>query len=404
MKLKLTNLGPGVIVTAAFVGPGTIATATHAGANYGFSLLWALIFSIGATIVLQEMAARLGLVTRKGLGEAIRDIVPHGPLKSISITLVVVAIGFGNAAFQTGNISGAAMALESIFMYESPIFALAIGTIAALLLLTSSYSLVERILILLVLAMSSIFLLTSLIILPEIFPLIKNTVISKNLSSNSAITAVALIGTTVVPYNLFLHSKAVSEKWPETISPDEAITQSRVDCGISLGVGGLITLAIMSTSAVAFFGTQIEVSTELISKQLEPLLGSASIYVFSAGLFASGLTSAITAPMAAAYAVSGVMGWQNSMSSNKFKCVWFSVLFLGTALASQNFNPIKAIVIAQVANGILLPLITIFLLIVMNSSLLPKRHRNGLIANLLGILTICLIAIITISKLPSLLN
>ena len=159
-----------------------------------------------------------------------------------------------------------------------------------------------------------------------------------------------------------------------------------------------------STSAVAFFGTQIEVSTEVISKQLEPLLGSASIYVFSAGLFASGLTSAITAPMAAASAVSGVMGWQNSMSDNKFKCVWFSVLFLGTALASQNFNPIKAIVIAQVANGILLPLITLFLLIVMNSSLLPKRHRNGLIANLFGILTICLIAIITISKVPSLLN
>ena len=146
MNVKLTNLGPGVIVTAAFVGPGTIATATHAGANYGFSLLWALLFSIAVTITLQEMAARLGLVTRKGLGEAIRDIVPHGPLKSISITLVVVAIGFGNAAFQTGNISGAAMALESIFMYESPIFALAIGTIAALLLLTSSYSLVERIL------------------------------------------------------------------------------------------------------------------------------------------------------------------------------------------------------------------------------------------------------------------
>ena len=110
MNVKLSNLGPGIIVTAAFVGPGTIATATHAGANYGFSLLWALLFSIAATIILQEMAARLGLVTRKGLGEAIRDILPRGPLKSISIALVVVAIGFGNAAFQTGNISGAAMA------------------------------------------------------------------------------------------------------------------------------------------------------------------------------------------------------------------------------------------------------------------------------------------------------
>jgi len=258
MTARLGNVGPGLIVTAAFVGPGTIATATKAGANYGFSLLWALLFSIAATIILQEMAARLGLVTRKGLGEAIRDVLPRGPLTSISIALVVVAIGFGNAAFQTGNISGAVMAIESVFMQKTPFFSIAIGITAALLLLTSSYYFVERVLIFLVLTMSSIFLLTSLIILPEIFPLIKNTIISNTLSSDSAITAIALIGTTVVPYNLFLHSKAVSEKWPETISPDEAITQSRIDCGISIGVGGLITLAIMSTSAVAFFGTQIE--------------------------------------------------------------------------------------------------------------------------------------------------
>ena len=401
MTARLGNVGPGLIVTAAFVGPGTIATATKAGANYGFSLLWALLFSIAATIILQEMAARLGLVTRKGLGEAIRDVLPRGPLTSISIALVVVAIGFGNAAFQTGNISGAVMAIESVFMQKTPFFSIAIGITAALLLLTSSYYFVERVLIFLVLTMSSIFLLTFLVVLPEILPLVKNTIAVNNLSNESVMTAIALIGTTVVPYNLFLHSKTVSEKWSENISPDEAIIQSRIDCGISIGLGGLITLAIMSTAAVAFFGIHIEVSPELINKQLEPLLGSTSLYIFSAGLFASGLTSAITAPMAAAYAVSGVMGWENSMSDNKFKCVWLAVLFIGTALASQNLNPLKAIVIAQVANGVLLPLIAIFLLIVMNSSLLPKKYRNGPIANLLGILTICLITILTISKVSS---
>ena len=84
------KFGPGLLVTAAFVGPGTVATASHAGATLGFSLLWALGFSIIATLVLQEMAARLGIITGKGLGEAIRDLLPNGPLAIISIILPIV--------------------------------------------------------------------------------------------------------------------------------------------------------------------------------------------------------------------------------------------------------------------------------------------------------------------------
>ena len=72
LRQRLSQFGPGILVTAAFIGPGTIATASSAGASYGFALLWALMFSVGATIVLQEMAARLGLVTQSGLAEAMR--------------------------------------------------------------------------------------------------------------------------------------------------------------------------------------------------------------------------------------------------------------------------------------------------------------------------------------------
>ena len=99
----IKNLGPGLLVTAAFIGPGTITTASKAGADFGFALIWALVFSIFATIVLQEMCARLGLVSRQGLGESIRATFKNPVARVLTVGLVVGAITFGNAAFQTGN-------------------------------------------------------------------------------------------------------------------------------------------------------------------------------------------------------------------------------------------------------------------------------------------------------------
>ena len=114
MIRRLRNLGPGLLVTAAFIGPGTVTTASVAGASTGYAILWAIVFSIVATIVLQEMSARLGVVSREGLGEALRTTFNNPAIKLAAIVLVVAAIGFGNAAFETGNITGAALGLETL--------------------------------------------------------------------------------------------------------------------------------------------------------------------------------------------------------------------------------------------------------------------------------------------------
>ena len=106
MIKRLENLGPGLLVAAAFIGPGTVTTASVAGANTGYALLWVLAFSIFATIVFQEMSARLGVVTRQGLGEALRTVFDNPILKIGAVLLVVAPIAFGNAAFQVGNITG----------------------------------------------------------------------------------------------------------------------------------------------------------------------------------------------------------------------------------------------------------------------------------------------------------
>ena len=133
MKNSASKFGPGILVTAAFIGPGTVATASIAGARYGFALLWALAFSVLATIVLQEMSARLALVTRQGLAQALRESYRESWLGSAAVVLVVAAVGVGNAAYQTGNITGAAMGLESISGVGIGWWAVLVGVVAGLL-------------------------------------------------------------------------------------------------------------------------------------------------------------------------------------------------------------------------------------------------------------------------------
>ena len=123
-----------------------------------------------------------------------------------------------------------------------------------------------------------------------------------------------------------------------------------------------------------------------MAKQLEPLLGGPAARIFFAGgLLAAGLTSAITAPLAAAFAISGAMGWSTELKSARFRSIWITVLCAGTCLAAAGLkSPQVTILIAQAANGLLLPLITIFLLIAVNRSEQMKDYRNGILANVLG--------------------
>ena len=104
-----------LIVTAAFIGPGTVTTATLAGAELGYGLWWALLFSILATMIIQDMASRLGLATGRGMSENLITAYRHPALKYSVFVLVIVALGIGNAAYEGGNLSGAALGMRSVF-------------------------------------------------------------------------------------------------------------------------------------------------------------------------------------------------------------------------------------------------------------------------------------------------
>ena len=271
---RLRNLGPGLLVAAAFIGPGTVTTASVAGAGTGYALLWALAFSIIATIILQEMSARLGIVSREGLGEALRTTFDNALVKVIAVVLVVSAIGIGTAAFETGNITGAASGLASIGGFSSGVWSGIVGVAAFALLASGVYKVIERVLVALVIVMSVVFLLTAVIVQPNVGDILAG-LFAPGIPEGSLVTVIALVGTTVVTYNFFLHSSSVQDKWPESVPTDEALSESRFDTTASVILGGIITLAIIVTGAAAFFGSDTEIETAAdMALQLEPLAGA----------------------------------------------------------------------------------------------------------------------------------
>jgi Mn2+/Fe2+ NRAMP family transporter len=388
LRSRISSIGPAALVTAAFIGPGTVTTCTMAGAKFGYALLWGMLFSVIATIILQEMSARLGIVTQKGLGEAIRESTKTVWSKAVAITLVLSAIVIGNAAFETGNVLGGGLGLETIcgwnrFHIGSVSFngwALITGFMAFILLWTGSSKAVEKVLVTLVILMSLAFIGTTMVIGPDMTKLLKGLLVP-SIPKGSLLTLVGLIGTTVVPYNLFLHASAASEKWK---NPDD-LGKSWLDILVSISLGGLISMAIIIAAAVSFYGTDAILKNAAdIAGQLQPLLGKWARISMAIGLFAAGFTSAITAPLAAAYAARGILGWNCDRSNWKFRSVWLSILLIGMIFSQIGASPVEAILFAQVANGILLPIIAGYLLWIMNQSSLLGNYRNKLFANFAG--------------------
>ena len=391
IKNIFKNIGPGTLIAAAFIGPGTVTLCTLAGVNFGFNLLWAMVLSILATIILQEMAARLGIISQKGLSEVIREEIKIPFLKQLVTILILAAIVVGNASYEAGNISGGILGLETIFgefrynFNGSSInfMSIVIGIIAFILLYIGNYKFLEKALIALVLIMSLSFVITAMITRPNLLEVMKGMFIPK-FPEKSLLTVIGLIGTTVVPYNLFLHASLVKERWKYK----DDVSMARKDTIISIILGGLVSLAII-ISAAAIPSKDILNAADL-AKGLAPLFGDFSKYFLALGLFAAGITSAITAPLAAAYVAKGCLGWKGNMKSKSFRMVWIIILFLGVLFSSVGIKPIEIIKFAQVANGMLLPIIAGILLWIMNKKNVLGVFVNTKTQNFLGFIILAI--------------
>lgn len=377
-------IGPGPVVAAAFIGPGTVTVCTLAGVDFGFDLLWAMALSVIATIVLQEMAARIGLVTQKGLASVISETLQKGILRYFSIFLVMTAIVLGNAAYEAGNISGGALGIElfvqapvlSLGNFQVNILNMLIGSLALILLLTGSYNTISNYLTGLVILMSIAFLGTAIWSNPSFLELLSG--FKPAINPENIFTIVALIGTTVVPYNFFLHSSLISQKWKSV----QDLKYIRVDTLIAVILGGLVSMAIIVTAKA---GSATEVNSAIdLAIGLEPLMGKMAKYFMAFGLFAAGITSAITAPLAGSLVIAGSFGLSTDLKSFPMRISIVGILGLGLVFSSFGIKPIQLILFAQLANGVLLPLLSGYILWLVNKKSVMGTHTNGVWMNVLA--------------------
>ena len=394
MKALKKYFGPSTLVTAAFIGPGTLTVCTLSGANFGYTLLWVLLFATIATITLQEMTARLGLITQKGLGEALRSEFEKPFARITSIALVFTAIIVGNAAYEAGNISGAVLGIEGVFG-ESFVWPLSIGIVSFLILFIGKFRYIERILIALVILMSIVFILTAIVVKPDLSAITSGLFVP-SFSDKNQLAILGLLGTTIVPYNLFLHASSVSQKWKKK----EDLSDLQKENAVAIGLGGLISMAIVITSAATIFGSGVSGISDM-AVQLEPLLGSWSKYFLATGLFAAGISSSITAPLAAAYTAQGIFGWELKTNDLRFRAVWIFILAIGTTFSMVGYQPIQVIQVAQVANGVLLPIIVMFLVYLCNKKSLLDQYVNKSWQNALAALVVIVSFIVSFRSLNS---
>ena len=402
MIKKIKNIGPGLIITSAFIGPGTVTLCSLSGIEFGYSLIWCVIFSIIATCYLQELSSRLGIISRKGLSDVLKEN-KNQLIKKSSYLLIVLSLFIGNTAYESGNISGTVMGLETFLgsglINNSPIsiniYPILIGIILVGIILVGSYNVFEKLLVGLVFIMSITFIITAILSKPSLSDLISG--LKPSVNKTNYLYVIGLIGTTVVPYNLFLHSYIAKKKW-KTI---EDYKLSIPDTIISILIGGIISISIIITAASnnhLINGSYIKNAIDL-GGQLTPYLGDFSKYFISIGLFSAGITSSITAPIATSYALSGIFNYKAEWKDKNFKIVAIIIILFGIIFSSINYSPIIIIKLAQFINGLFLPLISIFLLWAINQKKIMGNYINSIGYNLLGVVIIMVSILIGLKSL-----
>ena len=357
-----------------------------------------------ATVILQNMAARVGLAGRRGFAEAIRDSVAHPLVRAGVLGLIATTILIGNAAFQTGNLLGASLGVSLLTGLPQGLLVAVVGGLAGAVLMAGTYKTIQNALVGLVALMSVVFCLTAVLSAPSPSQILSGLLVPR-VPPGALLTVLALIGTTVIPYNLFLHASSSLERWPDAKRNDENIRESTRDTLFSVALGGLTTAAVVIAASPLLGAGAEAADAATVAARLEPLLGPAAPVFFGVGLFAAGLTSAITAPLAAAYAAGGAMGWGSDLKSRRFRALWGFVLltgmFCGLFLGG---SPYQIILLAQAGNAVVLPLTLALLLYVANRTAIMGKYRNSRLANVLGVLVVLVITGLSLVQLARVLG
>lgn len=369
------------IISAAFIGPGTVTTAVSAGSSFKLDLLWAVSFATIACVILQEVAARITIASGMNVGQALTKKFGDRNGKWLQWIMGGSVIA-GCAAYEAGNILGAVSGLTLLTGIENHWLTLAVFLFSFALLWKGSPGWISNVMMFLVLVMGIAFIRVAFTQQFTFMQIAKSSTIPV-IPSGGELLLLGLIGTTVVPYNVFLGSG---------ISKGQTIPMMRVGLTISVLIGGLITAAILvAGTAISDFS-----SFANLYDQFEAKVGKGAALALALGLFAAGFSSAITSPYAASVIARTVFEVKNEKG---IRGVWIAVLVTGFLIGISGVKPIPVILIVQVLNGLILPLLVIFLILVINDpDLIPTSFRHGLLYNVLLMVVLGAVLLISLNN------
>ncbi|MCF8224634.1 MAG: divalent metal cation transporter [Bacteroidales bacterium] len=374
------------IVSAAFIGPGTVTTAARSGSLFGTSLMWVLLFSTLACLLLQEAASRITILSGKNIGEIISLRTRESRFAMVLPGLIVLAICGGAAAYEMGNLIGAREGIMLVFPKLDKLIVPALGGFAVAILLVPSLKFISRFMGILVMILGILFLYTAIRIAPPVNEVLKGLFIPSMPSGSEAPwLALALIGTTIVPYNLFLGSgisKGVSR-----------ISEMRWGLSVAILLGGIFSLSVIVVGDSVKGAFSFQGLAEALS-QKSMVNGN---LILGIGLFAAGFTSAITAPLASAITLKSLFGNSNSKKWDYngwyFRLSWMVVLGIGMAFGMTNVKPVPAIILAQALNGLVLPIVSFILVYFVHDTRLMGKQNHPLNSVALGLTLIMTVVI-----------
>lgn len=360
------------VIAAAFIGPGTVTTAAKAGADFGPGLLWALGFSVLACFVLQEAASRITSVTKTGLGDHFMQLLKLRP----AVFFIIFTIVLGCVAYEAGNLLGAVAGLALLTDLPAYVLTGSIGLAAFLLLSIRRIGKLVQWLGLIVAIMGICFV-GSAVLQDISFSSVVSGLFIPRVPNESNLLIIALIGTTVVPYNIFLGAG---------MKHTQSLKEMRISLALAILLGGIISMGILITGTAIRGGFTFQALSLALESQLGPVAGS----LLGIGLFAAGLSSSVTAPLAAAISMKSLFPEQKTWreGGRYFRLTAIITLLIGVVFGLSNIKPVPVIIAAQAFNGIILPLVAVLLFILSNSRQHLAEHCNTGLQNLfMGVVT-----------------
>jgi Mn2+/Fe2+ NRAMP family transporter len=392
----LAALGPGIIAASAGNDAGGIATYSQDGASYGYATLWMIFVMTLSLVVVQEMAARMGVVSGKGFAALIRERFGVRPTLFAMTCLLA-----SNAATSVAEFAGIAAALElfGVSKYISvPVAAVTVW----LLVVRGSYRRVEKLL----LALSAVFIAyvaAAFMAKPDWGVVLKATVVPQFVPTTGfVLIVIATIGTTIAPWMQFFVQSNIVDKG---VGVKDMLFQ-RIDVvGGAVSANIIAWFIIVTTGAVLYPHGIRATSAENAAHALAPIAGAYAGALFAIGLFGASLLAACVLPLTASYAVCEAFGFERGIDRSwseapVFNGIYTFVIAFGALFVLVPNAPLITImVLSQAVNGVLLPFLLIFMMIIINDRRIMGRFVNGRIYNVVGWTTVVIVMGLTVALL-----